>query len=117
MNRVTPGVKVLGVTPGEWGTPMRGSKEDIQGGRYPYDRFVYVYVRRLPGQPVDPFVKEYLRMALSKEGQDAIACRLQAVAADPAAAIDGRERPRPVLEDRDLPRAGSAPQPPRPHGR
>jgi phosphate transport system substrate-binding protein len=73
VNRVTPGVKVVGVTPGEWGTPMRGSREDVQSGRYPYDRFVYVYVRRLPGQPIDPFVKEYLRMALSKEGQDAIA--------------------------------------------
>jgi phosphate transport system substrate-binding protein len=73
LNRVTPGVKVIGITPGEWGTPMRGSKEDVQSGRYPYDRFVYVYVRRLPGQPVDPFVKEYLRMALSKDGQDAIA--------------------------------------------
>lgn len=73
VNRVTPGVKVIGITPGEWGTVMRGSKEDVQSGRYPFDRFVYVYVRRLPGQPVDPFVKEYLRMALSKEGQDAIA--------------------------------------------
>jgi phosphate transport system substrate-binding protein len=73
VNRVSSGVKVIGITPGEWGTPMRGSKEDVQSGRYPYDRFVYVYVRRLPGQPVDPFVKEYLRMALSKEGQDAIA--------------------------------------------
>jgi phosphate transport system substrate-binding protein len=30
-------------------------------------------VRRLTGQPIDPFVKEYLRMILSKEGQDAIA--------------------------------------------
>ena len=73
VNRVTPGVKVVGITPGEWGTLMRGSKEDVQSGRYPYDRFVYVYVRRLPGQPVDPFVKEYLCMALSKEGQEAIA--------------------------------------------
>jgi phosphate transport system substrate-binding protein len=73
VNRVTPGVKVVGITPGEWGTLMRGSKEDVQSGRYPYDRFVYVYVRRLPGQPVDPFVKEYLRMALSREGQEAIA--------------------------------------------
>jgi phosphate transport system substrate-binding protein len=73
VNRVTPGVKVLGITPGEWGTLMRGSKEDVQSGRYPYDRFVYVYVRRLPGQPVDPFVKEFLTMALSKEGQEAIA--------------------------------------------
>jgi phosphate transport system substrate-binding protein len=73
INRVTSGVKVIGITPGEWGTPMRGTRDDVRSGRYPYDRFVYVYVRRLPGQPVDPFVKEYLRMALSKEGQEAIA--------------------------------------------
>ncbi len=72
-NQVTPGVKVLGVTPGEWGKLMRGTREDVMSGRYPYDRFVYVYVRRLPGQPVDPFVKEYLQMVLSKEGQEAIA--------------------------------------------
>ena len=73
INRVTDAVKVVAVTPGEWGKPMRGTREDIAGGRYPYDRFVYVYVRRFPGQPIDPFVHEYLRMALSKEGQDAIA--------------------------------------------
>jgi phosphate transport system substrate-binding protein len=72
-NRVTPGVKVLGVTPGEWGEPMRATRADAQSGRYPFDRFVYVYVRRGPRAPVDPFVKEYLRMVLSQEGQDIIA--------------------------------------------
>jgi phosphate transport system substrate-binding protein len=73
LNRVTPDVKVLGVTPGEWGTPMKGTREDVRSGRYPYDRFVYVYVRRGPDAPIDPFVREYLRMVLSKEGQEAIA--------------------------------------------
>ncbi len=38
VNRVTPGVKVIGITPGEWGTLMRGSRDDVQSGRYPYDR-------------------------------------------------------------------------------
>jgi phosphate transport system substrate-binding protein len=73
LNKVTPDVKVLGVTPGEWGTPMLGTRADVQSGRYPYDRFLYVYVRRGPNAPIDPFVKEYLRMVLSKEGQEAIA--------------------------------------------
>ena len=73
LNRVTPDVKVLAVTPGDWGTPMRGTREDILTGRYPYDRFLYVYVRRGPDAPVDPFVKEYLRMVFSREGQQAIA--------------------------------------------
>jgi phosphate transport system substrate-binding protein len=73
VNRVTAEVKVIGVTAGDWGRPMVGTRQDVLTGRYPYDRFVYVYVRRLPGQPIDPFVKEYLRMVLSKEGQEAIA--------------------------------------------
>jgi phosphate transport system substrate-binding protein len=73
LNRVTPEVKVVGVAAGDWGDPMVGSRDEVASGRYPFDRFLYVYVRRLPGQPLDPFVKEYLRMIFSKEGQDAIA--------------------------------------------
>ncbi len=73
LNRVTPDVKVLGLTAGDWGAPMRGTREDIASGRYPYDRFLYVFVRRGPDAPIDPFVKEYLRMIFSREGQQAIA--------------------------------------------
>jgi len=73
LNRITGDVKVIGVRTGEWGKPMHGTREEVLSGRYPFDRFVYVYVRRLPGQPMDPLAKEYLRMALSKEGQDTIA--------------------------------------------
>jgi phosphate transport system substrate-binding protein len=73
LNRITKEVKVIGVTAGDWGRPMVGTRQDISTGRYPFDRFLYVYARRLPGQPIEPFVKEYLRMILSKEGQQAIA--------------------------------------------
>lgn len=72
-NRVTPDVKVVGVTAGNWGRPMYGTRDDVLSGHYPFDRFLYIYVRRLPGQPIDPLVKEYLRMVLSKEGQETIA--------------------------------------------
>lgn len=75
-NRVTPDVKVLGIIAGDWAAPSRGSAEDIRAGVYPYDRYLYLYIRRLPGQPVDPFVKEYLRLVLSREGQTAIANEL-----------------------------------------
>src|SRR6202022_523390 len=73
LNRVTPKVKVVGVTAGDWGKPMVGTREDVLSGRYPFDRFLYIYVRRFPEQPIDPFVKEYLAMVLSKEGQETIA--------------------------------------------
>ncbi len=73
LNRVTRDVKVVAVAGADWGKPMRGTREDVLSGRYPFDRFVYVYARRFSGQPIDPFVREYLRMVLSKEGQEAIA--------------------------------------------
>jgi phosphate transport system substrate-binding protein len=73
LNRVTRDVKVLAVAGAEWDRPMRGTREDVLSGRYPFDRFVYIYVRRFSNQSIDPFVREYLRMVLSKEGQEAIA--------------------------------------------
>ncbi len=45
----------------------------MAGGKYPYDRYLLIYLRRVPDVPIDPFVKEYLRLVLSKEGQQAIA--------------------------------------------
>ncbi len=73
LSYVTPEVKVLAVAPKEGEAYSSGSAEDVGAGRYPYNRYVYFYVRRLPGQGVDPFVKEYLRLVLSKEGQQIIA--------------------------------------------
>ena len=47
-------------------------------GDYAYDRFLYIYIRRTPGAPLDPFVREYLRLVLSREGQQAVAATPQA---------------------------------------
>ena len=73
LSYVTPGVKILAVAPKEGAPYSNGAAEDVGAGRYPYNRYVYFYVRRLPGQPVDPFVKEYLKLVLSREGQEIIA--------------------------------------------
>ena len=69
----TPEVKVIAVADQEGGDYSRGTAEEVSAGRYPYNRYVYFYVRRVPGQPVDPFVKEYLRLVLSKDGQQIVA--------------------------------------------
>lgn len=69
VNRVTPGVKVLAVAPDEQTRPIALTEENIRAGRYPLDRFLLIYAR----QPLDPFVREYLRLVLSREGQEAIA--------------------------------------------
>ncbi|GAC1317929.1 MAG: phosphate ABC transporter substrate-binding protein PstS [Collimonas sp.] len=73
LNRVTPEVKILAVSDHPDDPGSRGSREDIVSGRYPLDRHLYIFVRRSPGQPLDAFVREYLRLVLSYEGQQAIA--------------------------------------------
>jgi len=73
LNRVSGDVKVVAIKEDEWATASRGAAEEIVAGDYPYDRFLYIYVQRVPGLPMDPFVKEYLRLVLSREGQQAIA--------------------------------------------
>jgi phosphate transport system substrate-binding protein len=73
LSYVTPDVKVLAVAPKEGELYSSGTADEVGAGRYPYNRYVYFYVRRLPGQALDPFVKEYLRLVLSKEGQQIIA--------------------------------------------
>lgn len=55
------------------GTLNSGTPEQVTASSYPYGRALYFYVRRLPGQAVDPLVKEYLRLVLSREGQAIIA--------------------------------------------
>ncbi|WP_018897727.1 hypothetical protein [Rhizobium sp. 2MFCol3.1] len=50
-----------------------GSTEDVRHGRYAFGRFLYAYVPKKRGQPLDPLTAEYLRFVLSLEGQTIIA--------------------------------------------
>jgi phosphate transport system substrate-binding protein len=68
-----PGVKLIALAGQPEGPFSTGSAEDIVAGQYPLGRHLYFYVRRLPGQPVDPVVREYFRLILSREGQQIIA--------------------------------------------
>jgi len=95
MNLVNAGVRVIAVAATPAGPYSAASAEDVVHDRYPYDRFLYLYVRRAPGQPLDPFVAEYLRLALSRDGQEAVAATPQgylplsaADAADERARLD-----------------------------
>lgn len=43
------------------------------GDLYPLAGGIHIMVNRAPGKPLEPWLREYLRLALSKEGQDIIA--------------------------------------------
>lgn len=66
-------VKLLPLAPKDGTAFALPTPENVQAGRYPMAPHLHVYVSRAPGKPLDPLVKEYLRMVLSREGQAIIA--------------------------------------------
>lgn len=68
-------LRQLAIVGADGGSTTRGTPQEVTDGSYPYGRALYFYVRRLPGQPVDPVVKEYLRLVLSRQGQAIIAAQ------------------------------------------
>lgn len=69
LNQVAPGVKLLALSNCQACRLSHGSSADIRADRYPLNRHLYIYARR----PLDSFVREYLRLVLSRQGQAAIA--------------------------------------------
>lgn len=45
------------------------SMDNAIAGAYPMARFLYLYVNDPPDQPMSPLIREFVRMALSREGQ------------------------------------------------
>jgi phosphate transport system substrate-binding protein len=72
LNRVTDAVKVIAISDNDLKLAMTGTTADIRSGQYPLDRDLYLYARVVSGKPLDPFVREYLRMVLSREGQEIV---------------------------------------------
>jgi phosphate transport system substrate-binding protein len=66
----TSGVKVVPLA--EKDAFSSGSYEDVKSGKYPLSRFLYLYINKAPGKPLDPLVKEYARLIFSKEGQEVV---------------------------------------------
>jgi len=68
----TSGVKNLALAEKAGGAYSSGSYEDVVSGKYPLHRFLYIYVNRAPGKPLDPVVREFLKLVFSREGQEIV---------------------------------------------
>ena len=68
----TSGVKAVPLAVTDAGPFSDGSYADVQSGKYPLWRFLYIYANKAPGKPLDPLVGEFVKLMFSKEGQEAV---------------------------------------------
>ena len=70
---VTSGVKSLALSSPEQPQPVPANAESAISGDYPLSRYLFVYVNKKPGTALGPLETEFLKLVLSKEGQDIVA--------------------------------------------
>ena len=68
----TAGVKALPLAAKEGGKCYPATAEEAYAGNYPLARFLFVYVNKAPGKPLDPIVGEFLKLVLSRDGQEVV---------------------------------------------
>ena len=72
MGYTTSGVKMVALAK-KAGQPFIDAKpENALNGTYPLTRYLYVYVNKKPNQPLAPLENEFLKMVLSKAGQQVV---------------------------------------------
>ena len=68
----TSGVRAVPLAEVE-GLPFRDATyENVLDGTYPLGRFLFLYINRRPGMPLDPMIREFCRFVFSREGQEIV---------------------------------------------
>lgn len=66
----TPETKILALAAQDGGPYVELTMDTVQNRTYPLHDEVYMYTNKIPGKPVEPKVREYLRYILSRQGQE-----------------------------------------------
>ena len=73
MANVTPEVRVVPLAEKEGQPYVMPTVQSVYTHQYPLSRYVYIFVNKAPGKPIEPKTKEFLKLVLSKQGQDVVA--------------------------------------------
>lgn len=68
---LTSGVRAVPISR-RGATAYAASAENALSGRYPLARFLYVYINKPPGQPLDTLTAEFIRFVQSRTGQEVV---------------------------------------------
>ncbi len=72
MGYTTSGVKMVPLAKKGSSTFVEATPENAISGSYPLTRYLYVYVNKKPNQPLAPLDNEFIKMVLSKTGQQVV---------------------------------------------
>jgi len=68
---ITSGVKALALS-NDGSDFVAATAANALSGEYPLSRYLYVYVNKKPDQPLSPIEREFLKLVLSKQGQEVV---------------------------------------------
>jgi phosphate transport system substrate-binding protein len=65
----TAGVRAVPLAEADLAKCVEATPDNAYAGAYPLARFLYVYINKAPGKPLDPLTREFVKLVLSREGQ------------------------------------------------
>jgi phosphate transport system substrate-binding protein len=68
----TSSVRAVPLSKKEGQAPVEASSENAISGEYPLSRYLYVYVNKAPNKLLSPLDREFLKLVLSKTGQEVV---------------------------------------------
>jgi phosphate transport system substrate-binding protein len=68
----TSGVRAVPLARKEGADYVEATTANAINGTYPLSRVLYVYVNKAPNKPLTPMALEFLKMVLSKQGQEVV---------------------------------------------
>ena len=72
MGYTTSGIRMVPLAKKEGQPFVEATPENALNGTYPLTRYLYVYVNKKPNQPLAPLENEFIKMVLSKSGQQVV---------------------------------------------
>jgi phosphate transport system substrate-binding protein len=68
----TSGVRAVPLAAKQGDPYQEANYQNVINGKYPMSRFLFIYINRAPGKPLDPLVREFCKFVFSKEGQEIV---------------------------------------------
>lgn len=68
----TAGVRAVPIAEKEGAACVEATADNSYAGAYPLARFLYVYINKPPAKPLDPLTHEFVKLIVSKEGQEVV---------------------------------------------